>query len=217
VNRKERDSFAALTPTDIEYGEGACLETPPAVFARLHERFCFDIDLTANEQNHLMPNWIGPGSRWPDALTANWCAAKGRTGIARTGFSNPPYGPFIPKILTKALQERDLGFTSVFLLPNRSGGWFTDLVLPYYSELWFCQPRITFWYQGRPRVNPETKKNLERRAKGLAPTADGALFDSIIVIYEPVEVRHVVQGLLFPVPRATRPNVWNWKTGELRY
>lgn len=205
LTRTERDSFTKVTPDDIAYGEGACLETPKRVFDLLHERFKFDVDLTANEKNSLLPYWYGPGSEdGTDVLTksdwgTDWCD-DAEYADWRSGFSNPPYGQFIPKILTKALAERDKGFTSVFLLPMRAGGWFQDLVIPQYSELWHCSSRLTFPYLGKPRLNPKTGK------------PDGALFDSIIVVYSPYERS---KWGLFPPPQ--RPNVWNPKTGELRY
>jgi hypothetical protein len=204
LTRTERDSFTARTPEDLDYGEGACLETPPDVFRRLHQRFRFDVDLTANEQNHLLPKWFGPGSVHPDALEFPWTVARTDDGWKpnhlRCGFSNPPYGPFISRILAKALIERDNGFTSVFLLPMRAAGWFRDLVIPYYSELWYCKSRLTFYYQGVPRPNVKTGK------------ADPALFDSIIVVYAPYD--RTKWGLF---PPSTRPNVWDPRTGELSY
>lgn len=207
LTRDERDRFAATTPTDIAYAEGACLETPPSVFQRLHARFKFDVDLTANEQNHLCLNWFGPRplgnlhNSFLDALTIpHWGMAFSDGSSFKVGFSNPPYGPFIPKILTKAIAERERGFTSVFLLPMRAAKWYQDLVIPYYSELWHCASRLTFLYQGAPRLNPKTNK------------PDGALFDSIIVVYKPYD-RSTWE--LFPPPQ--RPNVWDPRTGELRY
>lgn len=295
LTRDERDRFAARTPNDIAYGEGACLETPRLVFENLNKRFQFDVDLTANEKNHLLPYWFGPGAATAcqDALTHSWTDTLGISVTERghtpskgpmelpdgqllyitggdwvgtsvstiqpkAGFSNPPYGSFIPKILKKALEERDKGFTSVFLLPNRAAGWFQDLVIPYYSELWFCEERIPFWYQGKPRPNAvvtPTKIHLgdgrirASQYEGFKPCLiarqqltweysdgygnysyqfedgdvikepAGAMFDSIIVVYKPItgDVRHIVQGELFPRPPAQRPNVWNPRTGELRY
>lgn len=231
MNRATSDRFNADTPDDIAYGEGACLETPPAVFARLKERFPFTLDLTANEKNHLCPAWFGPGSYLgQDALTSPWYRT---TSLSNVGYSNPPYGSFIPKVLAKAIQERQKGFTSVFLLPNRSAEWFKDLVVPYYSELWYLQSRLTFPYLGKPRIDPTTKQNKEIIARNertrienerrlivnhspqipmLDLKPDGALFDSIVVVYRPYEISR--WGLF---PPAQRPNVWNPKTGELRY
>lgn len=159
LTRIERDSFVSATPDDITYGEGACLQTPPALFELLHRRFRFDVDLTANETNHLLPRWFGPGSPWPDALAMPWAypaeaqMAQGYCKTPTAGFSNPPYGKFIPKILKKAIEERRKGFTSVFLLPMRAARWFRELILPQYSELWYCSERLVFHYNNVPRLS----------------------------------------------------------------
>lgn len=265
LTRAERDSFASLTPKELAYGEGACLETPPRLFELLDQRFKFTIDLTANEQNHLLPSWFGPGSPLfrvsalpgidapeyaTDALSVDWHKYAG-TGA---GFSNPPYGPFISRILKKAIEERDKGFTSVFLLPMRAAGWFRDLVLPYYSELWYCSERIVFHYQGKPRLSAGVKatnkhapqdgwiwtdKHTLRTAIprehswtdtwGQAWTYHfkanrdimepaGALFDSIIVVYKPWSTMPLAdRGQFGLFPPAQRPNIFEVKTGELRY
>lgn len=256
LSKSERDAFTATTPQEIAYGEGACVETPPKLFELLHQRFKFDVDLTANETNHLLPVWFGPGSpytidgvRVEDSLTADWSRAGTLRGVS--GFSNPPYGPFIPKILRKAIEERAKGFTSVFLLPMRAAGWFRDLVLPQYSELWYCSERIVFHYQGKPKLSANVKWTpthgrsplLTRSATGAAivihPTQlyqtnwvdtwgtawpyefgvgqavkqpAGALFDSIIVVYAPYDR---AKWGLFPPPQ--RPNIFEVKTGELRF
>lgn len=256
LTRAERDQFTATTPNDVAYGEGACLETPPKLFELLHRRFKFDVDLTANEGNHLLPTWFGPGStNRTDALgdMAWGMPPSGQRWTEwKAGFSNPPYGDFIPKILKKAIEEREKGFTSVFLLPMRAAGWFRDLVLPYYSELWYCSERIVFHYQGTPRPSAGVKvkamlDGFYRNSDGwLRAVADGtnwswtdtwgqpwtyrfganeairvpagALFDSIIVVYKP-HLFNVHQGRgqfgLFPPPQ--RPNIFEVKTGELRF
>ncbi len=267
LTRDERDRFAASTPTEIEYSEGACVETPRRLFELLHARFKFDVDLTANEGNHLLPYWFGPGSpAAPDALTHSWTnrlamsvtfQEEHYTGgwidvkDPKAGFSNPTYGKFIPKILKKAIEERAKGFTSVFLLPMRAAGWFRDLVLPQYSELWYCSERIAFHYQGKPRPTSQQRwvrafdnePGLIESPKGYTSTSTtsavfeypwkdtwgttwhyqadpgqpvlvpaGALFDSIIVVYAPYDR---AKWGLFPPPQ--RPNIWEVRTGELRF
>ena len=235
LTRDERDRFVAATPDDISYGEGACLETPPSVFAHLHERFAFDIDLTASEQNHLLPTWFGPGSIFTDALTAPWRITAGHPGA---GFSNPPYGPFIPKILKKAIEERAKGFTSVFLLPNRAGGWFQDYVIPAYSELWYCSERINFFYQGKPRlsarvkVTPKWKRDPRVKAVGTEVWTTEPMELTYRVYeqdytyqFEAEEPLMAPAGALFdsiivvyrPSPLRQPVNVFEVKTGKLRY
>lgn len=204
MDRQTRDKFAAATPqTDLLYGEQACQETPVEVYRLLDQRYHFDLDLCANTGNHRHPTaWLGPGSpiaNGEDALKTVWFWPGSATTIKTTsGFCNPPYGAFIPKILEKAIEEQAKGFTSVFLLPLRAAKWYRNLVLPYYTELWHVEQRLMFTFNGEPA----------RDAKG---KPCGALFDSIIVVYAPR------QGTWLPGFPPQRPNVWNPKTGELKY
>jgi phage N-6-adenine-methyltransferase len=177
MNRQTRDRFVLPTQEDLTTGN-ACLETPPQVFAKLQDDFGpFDIDLTANESNHLCLQWFGPGSPLAeDALTAPWHLA------GKTGYSNPPYGRFVAKILKKAKAEAAKGFASTFLLPVRMKKAIHEYVLYGAAELWFCDKRIAFWQDGAPKLDSASQK----------PT--GALFDSMIVRYKP--------GMRFSPPRA---------------
>jgi hypothetical protein len=140
----------------------------------------FDIDLTADAQRHLVPQWFGPGGLVEDALLANWLA------YGQTGYSNPPYGPFVARILKKAKVQASHGFASTFLLPVRITKAFHANVLNGASHLLFCDRRIAFWENGAPKLDPGTGK----------PT--GALFDSMIVRY-------------LPGQRFSPPRVGSWK------
>lgn len=170
MNRATRDKFASGTDQgDLTTGN-ACWETPPAIFEKLNADFGpFDIDLTADLQRHLCPVWFGPMSSvlQYDALIADWMEH------GRCGYSNPPYGPFVQKILAKANAEAVSGFTTVLLLPMRVTKAFKTHILHGASELLFCDKRIVFWENGAPRLNPKTGK------------PDCALFDSIVVVYRP--------------------------------
>ena len=182
MNRATRDKFASGTQADLTSGN-ACWETPPAVYEKLNADFGpFVVDLTADSARALCPVWFGPGvdTFGEDALLVSWHTYGTR------GYSNPPYGPFVAKMLAKAKQEVQRGFTSVLLLPMRVTKAFRLHVLDGASELLFCDKRITFWENGAPRVNPKTGKT------------DGALFDSVVVVYRPgcplrptVDVWHV--------------------------
>lgn len=176
MNRATRDKFAAPTSPDPTTGN-ACLETPPQIFAKLSDDFGpFDIDLTADPIRHLCPKWFGPHSFWAeDALTAQWMA------FGKTGYSNPPYGAFVARMLKKAKAEAAIGFSSTLLLPVRITKAFHAHVLCGATEVWFCDKRIAFWENGAPKPDPKTLK----------PT--GALFDSMIVRYLP--------GMRFSPPR----------------
>jgi hypothetical protein len=156
VDRQSRDKFTTVTQADVT-GGNACLETPPAIYAKLLEDFGpFALDLTADAERHLSPLWLGPGSALAsDALTAHW------HHFGFTGYSNPPYGPFVPRILKKAKEEAAAGFASTFLLPMRVTKAFTAHVL---------------WEHGAPKLTLTKKGTYEVTA---------ALFDSILVRYVP--------------------------------
>lgn len=169
MKRATRDKFVSGTQADLTSGN-SCWETAPAIFAKLNEDFGpFDIDLTADGQRHLCPVWFGPDSPVGefDALTADWFFR------AYNGFSNPPYGIFIQRILPIAKIWAARGCASTFLLPLRVTKAFKAHILHGASDLLFCDKRLVFWENGAPRLNPKTGK------------PDSALFDSIIVCYRP--------------------------------
>jgi hypothetical protein len=173
MKRETRDKFASGTDqADLTVGN-ACWETAPLVFAKLHEEFGpFDVDLTADAQRHLCPVWFGPGSNVGefDALTADW------RSHGTNGYSNPPYGPFIQRVLPIAKDWARQGFTSTFLLPLRVTKAFKAHVLRGATELIFPDKRLTFFENGVPRCSLDKKGRLR---------PDPALFDSILVRYEP--------------------------------
>ena len=175
LNRSTRDKFAKGTDqSDLTTGN-ACWETAPPVFRKLNKDFGpFDIDITADRQRHLCPIWFGPDSpvKEYDALTTTWLQ------YGRNGFSNPPYGAFVQKILRAAKLEAAQGFTSTFLLPMRVTKAFHAHVLQGAADLMFCDARLTFYENGEPRWN------AKKLAQGLY-VPDPAMFDSIVVRYLP--------------------------------
>ena len=188
MNRDTRDKFVATTDqSDLAYGESACSETPPDLFAALHAEFHFNVDLTANEHNHLLPVWFGPKGLYESCTRPVW------SEHGQSGFSNPPYGHFVEHLLEKAVAQQD--FISVFLLPLRASRWYKQFVLPYADEVRHL-PRVTFWYQGKP------KETYSRTQQKMVITS--ALFDSMVVVYrtEP-RLRH---GWCCP-----HFSVWSWK------
>lgn len=177
MNRETRDKFASGTDqADLTVGN-ACWETAPRIFEQLSADFGpFDIDLTADGQRHLCPLWFGPDSPVGefDALSVNWHEH------GRTGYSNPPYGPFVQKILRKArLEALYFDFSSLLLLPLRVTKAFRSEVLKGASDLIFPDKRLVFFENGLPRLSDKVWNE-----KGRAATA-GALFDSILVGYKP--------------------------------
>lgn len=182
MERATRDRFVLKTQPDLTSGNAA-LETPPQVYWKLEQDFGpFQVDLCANHANHLAGIWLGPGSLWhTDALSAHW------TQYGQTGFANPPYGPFVARMLRKAKLEAQKGFTSTLLLPVRITKAFHAHVLCGAHQMWFCDKRIAFWQDGAPKLDPKTQKST------------GALFDSMIVRYLP--------GQRFSPPRVGSWNV----------
>lgn len=161
--------------TQRPFDGNGCWETPPLLYKAIaHDFGPFDIDLTADASRHLRPIWFGPDSPVdvPDCFGAGWWA------YGRTGFSNPPYGRFVPRLLPYArTMARDHGFTSTILLPMRATLAFHAHVLDGANELWYCDHRICFFEHGVPRLNVEQWEK-KRRA-----VADAAVFDSIVVRY----------------------------------
>lgn len=175
MDRSTRDRFAARTQADLTSGN-ACLETPRLLFEAIERRFGpFDLDLMADAQRHHCDRWIGPDSPLGefDAREAFW------PSYGRSGFANPPYGPFVQEILPWAVVMAEHGFASTFLLPLRVTYSFRKIVLRNAAHLLFCDARIPFFENGVPRLNDRVWQE-EGKAR-----ADGAMFDSIIVRFEP--------------------------------
>lgn len=194
MRRATTASMNAGTKQDDLTTGNACWETPPLVFEKLNEDFGpFDLDLTADYARALRRKHFGPQSELGlDALTADWIAH------GKSGYSNPPYGPFVQRLLEKALREAERGFSSTLLLPMRVTAAFKRCVLKSggrigASDLLFCDSRITFFENGLPRLN---EKNFIEKGRAVP---DPAMFDSIIVRY---------------TPNATRLNVDTWNVPQ---
>lgn len=175
MNRETRDKFASGTDqADLTVGN-ACWETAPAIFEQLREDFGpFDIDLTADRQRHLCRIWFGPDSpvdERDDALVADWLV------WGKTGYSNPPYGKFVPKMLAKAKHEAAHGFHSTLLLPLRITDGFRRYILRAgASDLILPDKRLVFFENGVPRCHIDKQGRTH---------PDTAMFDSMIVQYRP--------------------------------
>lgn len=114
-------------------------ETPPDLFEALHREFRFTVDAAANERNHKLPLWYGPGSPLgiENALIVHW------DGVA---YLNPPYGPRVGIWVAKACEEAAAyNATVVCLLPARTDtSWWHGYVLTRASEIRFILGRIRF-------------------------------------------------------------------------
>lgn len=162
-------------------------ETPPEVFAKLNEDFGpFDLDMTAAADNHLLPQWIGPGSSMgSDILAALDLINVDLDGLqlnATSGYSNPPYHfDFVNRLVPAcAFAARKRGLASTLLLPLRTtSDWWAFLLRNQRNEVGaatiaFCDSRIFFYEGGQPRWNAKALAQGQYRA-------DSAVFDSVIL------------------------------------
>lgn len=128
-------------------------ETPDDLFQRLHHQYHFIVDAAANEVNHKVERWFGPGGEAEDALTTQWPLEEGNIWL------NPPYSrglqsAFVRKALAEVLRvsggmslgaRRGYAFNSVVcLLPSRTDTkLFHDVILPN-ADVEFLRGRVKF-------------------------------------------------------------------------
>ena len=200
MKRETRDKFAKRTDQTQLNAGGAVWETAPAVFADLNETFGpYKIDLTANAANHLCALWFGPDhveERYRDALAIAWHE------VADNGYSNPPYGAFVARILAKAKAEAKAGFSSDFLLPLRITRSFRAYVLRGAAEVLLADKRLVFFEGGLPRCTIDKKTGKVH--------ADTAMFDSMIVRYKPGRHRQPKLGEYHVPKHVTKDHIARW-------
>ncbi|MCI0548854.1 MAG: phage N-6-adenine-methyltransferase, partial [Candidatus Rokubacteria bacterium] len=197
-------------------------ETPPAVFAKLQEDFGpFLIDLTADETNHLLPAWVGPGPSGSPIVTdalvyLRICVESGKeygkNASPLSGlYSNPPYDYTFLNDLVPLCGEvaAVFGTPSTLLLPVRTTSeWWhyllrNQLAAAGAAQILFCDSRICFFSGGQPMWN----------AKALAKgnfRADSAAFDSVVVHFHPDARGHTQWGM-WAVPE----HVADYKPGRI--
>ena len=119
------------------------------------------VDAAADDSNHLLPHWYGPGAERgdEDALTlVKWDSP---------AFCNPPYSRDIHTWLAKFEEQKQLGNSVVALLPAKTGTrWWWEGVYGKKCDIIFLTGRVPF----------------ERDAR-FEPSAPN--HDSAIVIYAP--------------------------------
>lgn len=95
-------------------------ETPPEVFAPLHERYAFTLDVAATAHNAKVPRYFDVDA---DGLAQSW-------GGERV-WCNPPYSGIEPWV-RKAWTEEACPLVVMLLPANRTEqGWWQALVEPY--------------------------------------------------------------------------------------
>ena len=101
----------------------------------------FDCDLAADDNNAVGGKFF---TKERSAFQQHW------TALGRRGWCNPPYSEIDPWLF-KALEYREEGFSTTFLIPTPNGDKRDPLVLSMASDVVFLTPRIAFVNEeGRP-------------------------------------------------------------------
>ena len=128
-------------------------QTPKWLFDVFNDHFNFEIDVCADDQNHLCEKYFTEEN---SCLDQDW---------SEYNFMNPPYGRQISKFVEKAFEQwKKNKYTTVALLPARTDTkWFHDYI---YQHAGMC------FIKGRLKFGGD-----ERSETGCAP------FPSMIVIW----------------------------------
>lgn len=160
-------------------------ETPIELFAALDEKYRFDLDPCANEQNHLCPVWYGPGSPFAeDGLKASWDGDR--------VFCNPPFST-IEQWVAKAWAGNPELVVMICPVTRTGLAWWHQLVEPYrdgrgrpgtlgvrglelHTE--FLRGRVQYTVNGGQSIRSKTK--LLKSGKG---QKQGCMFDTMLLIW----------------------------------
>lgn len=110
--------------------------TPPWLFEWLDDRFDFDVDLAADDDNALCGAYYTQAT---DALAQRWMMA----GISHRGFLNCPYSKIDPWV-DKAILEQMHGFLTVMVIPSPNGEERFADVFKHASEIIDIVGRVSF-------------------------------------------------------------------------
>ena len=105
--------------------------TPPSFFAKYNEKYSFNLDVCASEENAKCTNYFTEAD---DGLQQEW------TGVC---WMNPPYGREIIKWMRKAYESSLNGATVVCLVPARTDTtWWHEYAMKGTIE--FIRGRLKF-------------------------------------------------------------------------
>lgn len=146
-----------------------CWGTPQALFDALNREFRFELDAAADETNHKVEVWLGPGGMREDALATDWVNHYGDQKAAKV-FLNLPFSKG-PAFIAKAVEQAARGCLVVCLLPanKTEQPWWHELVLPFADEKREIRGRLTYEREGG---------------------SVGATFPSCVVIFRPRLIPH---------------------------
>lgn len=145
-------------------------ETPDELFSTWHRIYNFTLDAAANEVNHKVPRWLGPGSSLgTNALSLYW-------GPGERVWINPPYQkktkgvPDVGDWVRKGWEESQRGNLVVMLVAARTDTkWFHAFVYDRYNRKW------------RAGVEAEFIKGRVKFVGG----RHGGTFPSLVVVFNP--------------------------------
>ena len=149
--------------TDVMFSKATDLwETPDELFEQFHRTQKFTLDAAADESNHKLDRWFGPGGIAEDALSVDWTGER--------VWLNPPYSQ-AKEFLAKAVHEQIMnGVPSCVLVPSRTDTkWFHEyvwsapycVVHPWVRKLHFLKGRVKFIQQADSELhfNIQNKPN----------------------------------------------------------
>jgi phage N-6-adenine-methyltransferase len=140
--------------------------TPTDCFHALSAEFLFGLDLAADAENHLCPQWLGPGSPLAvDAFALDWYEALSTTG-SDAAYVNPPYSKCEQWLARCAEQIQQMTACVIVAL------------VPY-------TPDTRWWRHTQSAVEIREIPHRVKYLKADGQTKAGAMFPSAVVIYRP--------------------------------
>jgi phage N-6-adenine-methyltransferase len=153
------------------------MRTPVSLFKKLDERFHFDCDVAATEDNTLCNTFFAKAfsnkenplelHKIPfevDAIAADWCSHL-RIGC-RTFYCNPPYNRVdLPRFVQKGYEESVKGATVVMLLP-----------VDFSAKWWNYCMKAAEWIRIKGRIHFNGVDNQ--------PIKGSPFFSSVIVVFD---------------------------------
>ena len=131
--------------------DGNSLCTPSYIVEWLNWKYYFDIDLAASDDNHLFDLYLTEEN---DAIRNNW------RDYGVSGFCNPPYSRGnIEKFIKKAIEQANLGFKTVMLIPELNGEARSKEIMLNTSRIYHFDKRINF-------IHPVTGKECKGNSRG---------------------------------------------------
>ena len=154
------------------------MRTPPYLFNYLDNRFGFDMDIAATEENTLCDTFY---DKETDALSndSSW---------GETNFGNPPYAKdLIGKFVKKAEEVSINGVTTALLLP-------VDFSTPWWD---YCMNAVE-WIRIKGRVKFYDNQGL--------PSKNSPFFSSAVIVFDG-ELKSAINGDIVPGQTPTTPLV----------